>query len=219
MKQVAKSLGVLVVLAALYVLVRSCGLADTHPPNADTHPLNQEVNAPFTIRPVGMETLSFIKLADELVARKAPRWYDPDTQIHLDFGLIKNFASMRVTDKGTLDIVLERHALVLATVEDLAAVLLHEYVHVDSWDYVYNVGKLTSFESEGHKEKCLRALTEMLSNKVVVEMYHVIRYGHVLLQHQTDLYQEQYVYAHDNCPTVVTLGMPKVIHPVGTDAE
>lgn len=212
MNQVAKNLYLAAVLAA--VCIFAC--TDTSPPT----PPNHEVNAPFTVRRVGMKTVAFVKLADDLILSKAPRWYNPDTKIHLNFDTNKNFATTIVTINGTLNIVLERHALVLATVEDMAAVLLHEYVHVESWDYVYTVGELASFETEEYKEGCLNALAEMLANKVVVEMYYVIGYGRVMLQHQTFLYQENYVYAKEHkCPTVITFGMPKVVRPVTPDAE
>ena len=201
MRQQARKLGVLVVLAAMSTL--ACTI--TGPP-----PANYEANAPFTIRPIGMDSTTFVRAADDLISRKAPKWRNHDAQVHLGFGLLNKYGITNKTADGDLYIVLGRPALVMATVEDLAAVLLHEYVHVIHWDYVFDNPSLADATFE-----CKKARAEMLANKVVVELYHKIKYRHDMMRHQIALYQSAYVYSQAmNCPTEITLDLPKFVRPL-----
>lgn len=201
MRQQARKLGVVAALAVL----SSFACTFTGPP-----PANHEINAPFTIRPIGMDSTTFVRAAADLIDRKAPRWSNHDTQVHLGFGLLNKYGITNKTADGDLYIILGRPALVMATVEDLAAVLLHEYVHVVYWDYVF---ANPSFEDATFE--CKKTRAEMLANKVVVELYHKIGYRHDMMRHQIALYKSAYVYAQVmECPIGITLDLPKYVRPL-----
>ena len=201
MRQQARKFGVLAALAVLSSL--ACTITGPPPPN-------YEINAPFTVRPIGMDSTAFVRAADDLIERKAARWHAHDAQVHLGFGLLNKYGVTNKDSDGNLYIVLGRPALVMATVEDLAAVLLHEYVHVVYWDYVFDNPSLekTTFE-------CKKARAEMLANKVVVELCHKIKYRHDMMRHQIALYQSAYMYAQAmDCPLEISLDLPKFIRPL-----
>ena len=202
MGQQARKLGI---VATLVVVLSTFGCTFIRPP-APLH----EVNAPFTIRPIGMDSTAFVRAADDMLERKAPRWRNHGAQVHLGFGLLSKYGVTAKDAEGNLYIVLGRPALVMATVEDLAAVLLHEYVHVVYWDYVFDN---PSFEDATYE--CKRCRAEMLANKVVVEMYHRIGYRHDMMRHQLALYQSAYVYQQVmGCPPEIALDLPKFVRPL-----
>lgn len=89
----------------------------------------------FTIRHPQMNYMEFIARADLMVENLFPEWYVEGTPIGVDTEQIGiTFASVQRLPDGRLAIELYPHGYHLATVEDLASVLLHEYVHVRIWD-------------------------------------------------------------------------------------
>jgi hypothetical protein len=156
-----------------------------------------------------MDSTEFVRAADELIASKAPIYKQHNAEVHLGFGLVNKYGGTDQKADGTLYIVLGRPALVMATVEDLAAVMLHEYAHVIYWDYVFNNPTLTNATIE-----CKKARAEMIANKVVIEMYHKIRYRHDMLAHAVSLYQRHRTKAKVmQCPAEITIDMPKWVVP------
>lgn len=169
----------------------------------------RELNEPFTLRPVGMDSTEFVRAADELIARVAPAYRHHNAEVHLGFGLVKKYGVTDQRADGSLYIILGRPALVMATVEDLAAVLLHEYAHVVYWDYVFDN---PSFE--GATLECKKARAEMIANKVVIELYRRLKYRHDMLTHAVSLYQRHRTKAIVmECPAEITIDMPKWVVP------
>ena len=88
-----------------------------------------------TIRDPQMNYLEFIARADIMVEKAYPEWYVEDTPIGVDAderGI--RFATTSELLDGSLAVTLYEHGYNLAVVEDLASVLLHEYVHVKIWN-------------------------------------------------------------------------------------
>lgn len=168
----------------------------------------REIHAPFTLRPLGIASAEFVRAADDLLDRRAPKYRNHSAEVHLGFGLLNKYGITNKNATGDLYIVLGRPALMLATVEDLAAVLLHEYVHVVYWEYV--------FENEygGATQECKKARAEMIANKVTIELYHKIRYRRAMLVHAMGLYQQARVYAKVmKCPLEISIDMPQWVVP------
>lgn len=163
-----------------------------------------EANAPFTLRPLGIDPAEFVRAADALIEHRAPKYRYHDAQVHLGFGLLKKYGITNKDANGDIYIVLGRPALMLATVEDLAAVLLHEYIHVVYWDHVFD----NSFG--GATEECKKVRAEMIANKITIELYHTIGYRRDMLIHATQLYHQARVYSEViKCPLEITIDMPK----------
>jgi hypothetical protein len=82
-----------------------------------------------------MNYLEFIARADLMVKKLFPEWHVEGTPIGVDFAEMGvRFADVSRLEDGRLAINIYEHGWDLATVEDLASVLLHEYVHVTIWD-------------------------------------------------------------------------------------
>ena len=89
----------------------------------------------YTIRHPQMNYLEFIARADLMVKNLFPEWHVEGIPIGVDFeavGIL--FADVSRLEDGRLAINIYEEGWNLATVEDLATVLLHEYVHVKIWD-------------------------------------------------------------------------------------
>jgi hypothetical protein len=82
-----------------------------------------------------MNYLEFIARADLMVKNLYPEWYVEGTPIGVDTeeaGI--RFATVSELEDGSLAINIYEYGWNLAVVEDLASVLLHEYVHVKIWN-------------------------------------------------------------------------------------
>lgn len=111
-----------------------------------------------TIRDPQMNYLEFIARADLMVQKLFPEWYVEDTPIGVsfeEFGL--RFADVTRLPDGRLAINIYSEGWNLATVEDLASVLLHEYVHVRIWD---------ELEESIPEAWCRSAVHELTANRV-----------------------------------------------------
>lgn len=200
MGQTAKIVGIVVVLAALSTF--GCTVLQ-EPPRP------REMHAPFTLRPIGIESTQFVRAADLLIELRAPEYRRHSAQVHLGFGLLNKYGITDRNAQGDLIIVLGRPALMLATVEDLAMVLLHEYVHVVTWDEIFN-GNFG-----GATEECKKARAEMLANKVTVELYHRIEYRHEMLLHGLRMYRQALTKANVmECPLEITIDLPLEVRPL-----
>lgn len=200
MGQKARTIGIVVALAALSTI--SCTVLQ-EPPRP------REMHAPFTLRPVGIESTQFVRAADLLIELRAPEYRRHSAEVHLGFGLLNNYGITDRDSKGDLIIVLGRPALMLATVEDLAMVLLHEYVHVVTWDDIFGG------DFGGATEECKKQRAEMIANKVTVELYHRIEYRHDMLLHGLRMYRQAYVKAQVmKCPLEITIDLPPNVRPL-----
>ena len=90
----------------------------------------------FTIRHPDMNYLEFLSRAEALVKEKFPEWYVEGVKKELIFVNSNNdeFATITGQEDGNLVMSIYGLAWDLCAVEDLASVLLHEYVHVKIWD-------------------------------------------------------------------------------------
>jgi hypothetical protein len=200
MRQTAKTLGMAVAIAALSTF--GCTILQD-PPRP------KEMHAPFTLRPVGIESAQFVRAADLLIELRAPEYRRHSAEVHLGFGLLNMYGITDRNTQGDLIIVLGRPALMLATVEDLAMVLLHEYVHVVYWDEIFggNYG--------GATEECKKQRAEMIANKVTVELYHKLEYRHDMLLHGLRMYRRAYTKAKVmECPLEITIDLPPDVRPL-----
>lgn len=91
--------------------------------------------ASFTMRQPDMNYLEFLSRAEELVEENFPEWYVAGIKREMEFdNPSSNFAQVYEEDDGTLVMAIYELSWDLCAVEDLASVLLHEYVHVKIWD-------------------------------------------------------------------------------------
>ena len=172
-------------------------------------PPSREIHAPFTLRPLGIKSTDFVKAADDLINSRAPRYRRHSAKVLLGFGLLNKYGITNKNTNGDIYIVLGRPSLMLATVEDLAAVLLHEYVHVVYWDVVFESPHLDKATGE-----CKKARAEMIANKVTIELYYTIRYRRAMLIHAIGLYQQARAYAQTmECPLEISIDMPQWVVP------
>ena len=90
----------------------------------------------LTIRHLGMNYLEFLSRAEALVKENFPEWYVEGVKKELIFdnSNYDGFATINKQEDGTLVMSIYELAWDLCAVEDLASVLLHEYVHVKIWD-------------------------------------------------------------------------------------
>ena len=110
---------------------------------------------------LGMRYTEMVARADTMVENKFPEWYVEDVPFSRNIDTSTNhFASAFRSDEGTFHITLYDLALNLKTVEDLASVLLHEYVHVKIWN---------DLEKAIPEEECNSAVHEMTAYGVEIE--------------------------------------------------
>ncbi len=170
---------------ALSILFFSAFLSCAGPP--------QPTRQHYTIRPIGMTSQQFIEAADRLVLQRSQEWYAPRVEeveilkIWHDYG---RYAGMRKNPDGSYSIRVERPALALATIEDMAHVLMHEYIHIMVHDTIDKMD-LT--------KQCKDLRSEMVANQVMIEKYHVIGYRRALLTQAVVLYAKSKAQARAVC--------------------
>ncbi len=168
----------------------------------------------YTIRTPDMDYYDFLRAADAMVLAAVPDWYVVGTPempviMHASPNLLRKFGEAGVDDRGVYHVVIGRLGLMLATVEDLATVVLHEFVHVILWEEI---------NARDWSENCKNARQELIANKVVIEHYFKLGYTSHMLGNSRRLYAKAKASALLNqCPAEVMSGMPEVPMPIPTE--
>jgi hypothetical protein len=114
---------------------------------------------------LGMRYTEMVAQADAMVEKKFPEWYVEDIPFERNIDISPTlFASAYKTADGTFLITLYDLSLNLKTVEDLASVLLHEYVHVKIWN---------DLEKAIPEKECNDAIHEMTAYGAEVEQTRI----------------------------------------------
>lgn len=167
-------------------------------------------NDTYTLRTPDMTYYDSIRAGDELVLAAAPEWYVEGTPempiiVQANPDLLRLYGEAWLDDQGVYHVAIGRLGLMLSTIEDLASVLLHEYVHVIAWEEI---------EAHDWSDNCKSVRQELLANKVVIEYYHKLGYTQYMLNNSRNLYAEAKAKGLLNqCPADVTSGMPEVPMP------
>jgi hypothetical protein len=170
----------------------------------------------YTIRTPNMDYYDFLRAADAMVLEAAPDWYVVGTPelpiiVQASPNLLRRYGEAWVDDQGVYHVVIGRTGLMLSTVEDLASVVLHEYVHVLEWEKI---------EVQDWSDNCKSARQELMANKVVIEHYILLRYTPYMLENSHILYvQAQALAALNQCPAEVTSDLPSVPVPISSTRE
>jgi hypothetical protein len=178
--------------------------------------LHDESGKTYTIRTPDMDYYDFLRAADAMVLAAVPDWYvvgTPEMPIIMQASpnLLRRYGEAWIDDQGVYHVVLGRLGLMLATVEDLASVVLHEFVHVISWEEI---------RSQNWSDNCHSARQELMANKVVIEHYHILGYTPYMLENSRKLYaQAQALSLLNQCPPEVMNDMPDVPVPLSSTKE
>jgi len=169
----------------------------------------------YTIRHPDMEPLEFTMLAHEMVKERVPEWLAQGVHIKVDPRARGTLYGETWPDEhGQMHIRLFASALHLATVEDLAHVLLHEFVHAIKWDYIEALN-LDSNAEEGEMHWCTMYLHELWANRIVIESFPRLRYSPQMLNRALSLYREHLSRAKaSDCPVETYEGFPLLPSPV-----
>jgi len=152
-----------------------------------------------------------MRAGDELVLATAPEWYVEGTRempviMQASPNLLGRFGEAWIDEQGVYHVVIGRLGLMLATIEDLASVILHEFVHVIVWEEV---------QAQDWTQECKSVRQELLANKVVIEHYLKLGYTPQMLANSRRLYAQAKVKGlFSQCPAEVTNGMPEVPMPL-----
>lgn len=171
----------------------------------------QVCNDTYTIRTPDMSYYDSMRAGDELVLAAAPEWYVEGTPeipviVHANPDLLYRFGEAWVDEQGTYHVVIGRLGLMLATIEDLASVLLHEYVHVIVWEEI---------EAQGWSEECESVRQELMANKIVIEHFFKLGYTPYMLNNSRTLYAQAKAKGLLNqCPAEVTSDLPEFPMPI-----
>jgi hypothetical protein len=154
-----------------------------------------------------MSYFDFMRAGDRMVELVAPEWYVSGTNetpiiMHAMPDLLGKFGEAWKDEVGTFHVGIGRRGLMLATVEDMASVVLHEFVHVKMWEEI---------AAEDWSWECKSARHELIANKVVIEHFFKIRYTSYMYTNSRILYAEAQAKASINeCPAEVTSDMPSI---------
>ncbi len=165
----------------------------------------------YSIRTPDMDYYDFLRAADAMVLATVPDWYvvgTPELPVILQASpnLLRRFGEAWIDDQGVYHVVIGRLGLMLSTVEDLASIVLHEYVHVLEWEKI---------EAQPWSDNCKSARQELVANKVVIEHYTVLGYTPHMLENSFILYAQAEALAMLNqCPAEVTSDLPDVPVPI-----
>ena len=169
----------------------------------------------YTIRHADMEPLEFTVLAHSMVAERVPEWLAKGVHIQVDPRAQGNRYAQTWPDKnGQMQIRLFASALRLATVEDLAHVLLHEFVHAIKWDDIEAMN-LDPNAQDGELHLCTTYHHELWANRIVVESFPRLRYSPQMLNRALGLYREFLFLAKErDCPAATYEGFPILPVPI-----
>ncbi len=173
--------------------------------------LHDDSGKAYTIRTPNMDYYSFLHAADAMVLAAAPDWYvvgTPEMPVIMQASpnLLRKFGEMWKDDQGVYHVDIGRLGLMLATVEDLASVVLHEFVHVIAWEEI---------KAQDWSYNCKSARHELMANKVVTGHYLKLGYTSDMYENSRKLYAEAKAKAVLNqCPAEVMIDMPGVLVPV-----
>lgn len=183
------------------VLLFSIGCASTSPLSSNE----------YTLRPYGMTPRQFANLALEMVEQRVPEW-DPGTiYVKLDLTCEDKLGSAWVDEKGVRHLQLCYQALILSTVEDLASVVLHEFVHLSKWD---EIEKMNLDPEDAEVEWCTIAVHELWANRIVIENFPKLRYSPQMMALAQDLYWEYRVMARNHCAPELYRSFPYRPQPI-----
>ncbi len=169
----------------------------------------------YTIRTPNMTYFESMRAGDKLVKAAAPEWYVEGTRempviMQASPNLLRDrYGEAWIDEEGVYHVVIGRKGLMLATIEDLASVILHEYVHVILWEAV---------KAEDWTEECKTARQELMANRVVIEHYLKLGYSPDIYNNSRKLYAKAKTKALLNqCPTEIMGDMPEVPMPLPKD--
>jgi len=166
----------------------------------------------YTVKTRDMAYYDLLRAADEMVRVAVPEWYvegTPEMPIIMQASpnlLQRRYGEAWRDDAGVYHVRLGRLGLMLAVVEDVASIVLHEFVHVHAW---------AEIEAQDWSENCMSARQELMANKVVIEHYHKLGYTPYMLQNSHRLYEQaKFKAAVNQCPIGVMDGMPAIPVPI-----
>ncbi|KKL74643.1 hypothetical protein LCGC14_2062840 [marine sediment metagenome] len=142
--------------------------------------------------------VEFIARADIMVEKNFPEWYVDGTPYIINLEETEHLAATFVYRNGVFSIVLYKDALNFTLVEDLATTLLHEHVHVKTWDYLKETipGKL-----------CNNAVSELMAYGVELEQTK-IQVSQTMRDSTQFWYEEYYLYGSVVCPAEIIKDFP-----------
>lgn len=163
----------------------------------------------YTIRHPDMNDVEFVQLAVDMVEERVPEWTIKDVIIVInEENRTDGYGVTWQGDNRQLYIELRYHALHLATIEDLAHVLLHEGAHVRKWEEIKAMDLDPDME-EDDMPWCSLSHHELWANKVVIEHYLHLQYSPQLLRRALDLYtQHRNLAIAKDCPPATYEGLP-----------
>ena len=170
-----------------------------------------EPNYSFTLRSTDMSDEEFVEAAAAIVLVNTPEWYvapdGPDVRlilktVHFERGY---YATTRRMSTSSYLIFIESDGLSLKTIEELAAVLLHEYVHVKTWNSILGGTDLS--------RTCKVIRSEMMSESVVIANFYRIGYSRKFLYMNIRRYR-QLKHKARLCPPATLNDLPSQPFPV-----
>jgi len=170
----------------------------------------------YTIRHPDMEPLEFTLLAHEMVKDRVPEWLAKGVHIQVNPRAQGGgrYGQTGPDEHGKMHIQLFASALHLAIVEDLAHILLHEFVHAIKWDDIAAMN-LDSDAEEDEPHWCTMYHHELWSNRIVIESFPRLRYSPQMLNRALALYREHLSRAKaSDCPVETYEGFPLLPSPV-----
>jgi hypothetical protein len=158
-----------------------------------------------------MSYFDAMRAGDELVLAAAPEWYVEGTTelpviMQASPNLLSRYGEAWIDEQGVYHVVIGRLGLMLAIIEDLASVILHEFVHVILWDEI---------EAQDWSDECKYARHELIANKVVIEHYLKLGYTPYMYKNARTLYAKAKAKALlFQCPAEIMSDMPEVPMPL-----
>ncbi len=140
-----------------------------------------------------------IAASKQMVQDKFPEWYQEDVEVGVD--AVEDYLGYtHRNNQGDLAIKLTQRGLDLCSVEDVAAVLLHEYVHAKLW---------VQLGQDFPNPQCNNVRHELEANWVVIQAYDELKYSGRMLQNTLDLFDHYYLEGLLFCNAKVRKGLPR----------